>query len=143
MAHFDQLNGIVELTAVECRELLERRQGTVGRLAFVDGERPRIMPVNYCLQDARLLFRTTEGAKLDAARDRRPMAFEIDGIDDEARAGWSVVYAGQASVVTDPTLVRLLDRLDLSPYPAGRTRHWVTVDPESVTGRRVVHPYRW
>jgi len=50
------------------------------------------------------------------------------------------VVEGAAQVVRDPALTTLLGGLGLSPDASGVKRHWVVIEPESITGRRVPMP---
>ena len=61
-----------------------------------------------------VVFRTDEGTKLDAAARGSGVAFEIDGTDEAARTGWSVVVRGEATEVTDPAELARLRKLRLS-----------------------------
>jgi len=71
------------------------------------------------------------------------VAFEVDGFDEDRRAGWSVVIHGKATTVEEPMQLARLDTLGVSPWAdlAERT-HWVRIRPNSVTGRQIVHPTR-
>ena len=55
------------LTTAECRELLDRHH--FGRLGFLDsvGVLPSIIPVNYLLDEDKVVIRTDAGSKLSAA----------------------------------------------------------------------------
>jgi nitroimidazol reductase NimA-like FMN-containing flavoprotein (pyridoxamine 5'-phosphate oxidase superfamily) len=86
------------LSESECRDLLA--QADVGRVAFVDGEFPVVMPVNYLLDDDVILIRSDAGAK----NDRIPMnavAFEVDAFERWNKSGWSVLVKGYGRDVTD------------------------------------------
>jgi len=87
-----------ELTKRECFELLAQEQ--LGRVAFVDDRGPIAFPVNFVLDRHMVVFRTDEGAKLDAATRGGRVAFEVDGIDAATQTGWSVVVRGEAVEVT-------------------------------------------
>jgi uncharacterized protein len=82
------------LTVPECRELLTRHH--FGRFGFVDavGVLPSIVPVNYLLDNDRIVIRTDAGSKLAAALRGAPVAFEVDGVDQDHQVGWSVVVRG-------------------------------------------------
>jgi nitroimidazol reductase NimA-like FMN-containing flavoprotein (pyridoxamine 5'-phosphate oxidase superfamily) len=82
------------LTVSECRELLMEHH--FGRLAFVDavGVLPVIIPVNYLIDEDTIVFRTDAGSKVAAAVRGAPVAFEVDGVDHDHQAGWSVVVRG-------------------------------------------------
>lgn len=89
--------GIEIIGRDECLELLSADQ--IGRLAVLEGGQPLILPINYGLDDESVVFLTSTGAKLDAAR-RAPACFEIDGFDRATRSGWSVVVRGRLEEVT-------------------------------------------
>lgn len=130
-------HGLEVLSREEC--LARLREHSVGRLAVVAGGRPEIFPVNYVLDGEAVVFRTDEGTKL-AAADRALVAFEIDEIDVATRTGWSVVVHGRAEEMTTfdgPVRERSLRELGVDPWAGGEKRHWVRIEPLSITGRRV------
>jgi hypothetical protein len=78
------------------------------------------------------------GAKLGAAVQGATVTFEVDGYDDAARGGWSVLLKGRAEVVTDPETLARLESRGLQPYVTSPPRpQWVRIRPDTVTGRRV------
>jgi nitroimidazol reductase NimA-like FMN-containing flavoprotein (pyridoxamine 5'-phosphate oxidase superfamily) len=89
------------LTIAECRELLDSHH--FGRLGFMDyvGVFPSIIPVNYLLNEGKIVIRTDAGSKLSAAIRGAPVAFELDGVDETCQVGWTVVLHGHAEEVTD------------------------------------------
>ena len=72
------------LGEADCFDLLASHR--FGRIGVVVGGRPMIFPVNYFFEDGRVAIRTDPGTKLSAAAQGQ-VAFEIDGIDEAARAG--------------------------------------------------------
>jgi nitroimidazol reductase NimA-like FMN-containing flavoprotein (pyridoxamine 5'-phosphate oxidase superfamily) len=122
-------------------ELLATRQ--VGRLGFISGGGPEILPVNYALDGDAVVFATATGAKLWGTT-RAAVVFEVDDTDTAAREGWSVVIHGVAQEVTEAENAALVDRireLAPTPWPPGERPHLVRVAPASMTGRRVLpHP---
>ena len=66
------------------------------------GGMPVIMPVNYLIHAERVVFRLTRTASWAVHFSSATVAFEIDGIDDRERTGWSVVVTGTAQAVVDP-----------------------------------------
>jgi uncharacterized protein len=78
------------LTVAECSELLTRHH--FGRFGFVDavGVLPSIVPVNYLLDNDRIVIRTDAGSKLAAALRGAPVAFEVDGVDQTGLVGIAV-----------------------------------------------------
>ena len=105
-------NPIADLANSACLELL--RDNHFGRVAFVeqtDGL-PVIMPVNYLMYGETVVFRTDPDSKLGRAMRSTTAAFEIDGIDERERTGWSVVVSGRAEEVRD---TKQLDELRQTP----------------------------
>ena len=137
----DQLvSQMVDLPRAECLRLLAANR--FGRLAVALSEgAPVIRPVNYLFDESSqsVVFRTTDGSKLHGVLHAGEAAFEIDGVDEASRTGWSVIIRGVAEEVTNQTEVRRLDTLGLTPWAPGRRRRWVRIRARMVTGRRIVH----
>jgi nitroimidazol reductase NimA-like FMN-containing flavoprotein (pyridoxamine 5'-phosphate oxidase superfamily) len=127
-----------ELSQSECFGLLAKQH--LRRVAFVDDLGPIVVPVNFVLDRHMVVFRTDAGTKLDAACRGSPVAFEIDGTDEAARTGWSVVVRGEAIEVTDPAELARLRKLPLDPWAPGAKAHYVRVLPAVLTGRRISAP---
>jgi nitroimidazol reductase NimA-like FMN-containing flavoprotein (pyridoxamine 5'-phosphate oxidase superfamily) len=130
---------MIELSREECLQLL--RVHSFGRLAVNGGKNPpAIRPVNYLfdepLQSA--VFRTGQGSKFHALLRSASAAFEIDGIDERSRTGWSVIIHGVTGEITNPSDVRRLDGLCLEPWAPGNKPHWVHIRSWTVSGRRIV-----
>jgi uncharacterized protein len=124
-----------ELTKSECFELLSGER--VGRVAVVDNQGPIIFPVNFVLDRHMVVFRTDEGTKLSTAARGGQVAFEVDGVDQAAHTGWSVVVRGEAAEVTDPAELARLRKLRLSPWAPGARSRYVRILPARLTGRRI------
>ena len=124
-----------ELTKSECFELLSGQR--LGRVAVVDDQGPIIFPVNFVLDRHMVVFRTDEGTKLAAAARGGRVAFEVDGADEAAHTGWSVVVRGEATEVTDPEELARLRKLRLSPWVPGAKTRYVRILPAKLTGRRI------
>ena len=127
-----------ELSKSECFGLLAQEH--LGRVAFVDDLGPIVVPVNFILDRHMVVFRTDEGTKLDAACRGSRVAFEIDGADEAAQTGWSVVVRGETVEVTDPAELARLRKLPLDPWAPGPKTHYVRVLPAVLTGRRISAP---
>lgn len=123
----------------ECWELLAEQD--IGRLAVVVEHKPQIFPLNTAVSDHRtIVFRTAEGTKLHALGDVADVAFEVDGVEADDQAGWSVLVSGSARHVRDAELVRGFEQLDLEPWAPGDKIIWVEITPETVSGRRINSP---
>lgn len=125
-----------EIPRQECLDLLATR--TVGRLAVIRKGRPLIFPVNYAIDGDVVVFRTDPGAKLSGAPLRK-VAFEIDGVDETAGTGWSVLVQGYCYEITNGIDKHSEFRraLPVTPFPPGDKGHWVEIMPEAITGRRI------
>lgn len=122
----------------ECWMLLATQQ--VGRLAVVAGHYPLVVPVNYALDHRVVVVRTGEGTLLQAASHAN-VAFQVDQVDQVARAGWSVLVRGLAEEVTDRHREELVESTlatGATPWAPGDRGHWLRVIPHDVTGRRIV-----
>ena len=120
----------------ECMQLLGTKQ--VGRLGVIAGGYPVIVPVNYGLDGEAVVIRSDPGTKLDAAAYER-VTFEVDDIDDEHHAGWSVLLRGCAWEVRseEEVLYRGTHAADPEPWAGGEKGHWLRIAPTQVTGRRL------
>lgn len=128
--------GLEVLTADECWALIGEQP--VGRVAFVEAGEPVILPVNHAVAGHRIVFRTARGMLLHEALMDRPVAFEVDGFDADARTGWSVLVQGRAGLAEDTHDLTDLDELGLDPWADAVDRDdWVTIVVDSVAGRRI------
>jgi uncharacterized protein len=120
----------------ECVRLMERHPARIGRLALA-GPRPVIFPVNYAVDRGNIVLRTDPGTKFHAAVRESYVAFEVDWVEPNWQTGWSVVVRGQARLVTDPEELRRLRRLPLMPWAEGDKEHYVSIEAELISGRRL------
>ena len=97
---------------------------------------PEIVPVNYATRDDAVVIRTSPTGLLARHGDGRPIAFEVDLVDESRWLGWSVVAHGTGQIVLDA---------DDGPPDGPRARTWVDGDRSCelrlawtrLTGRRV------
>jgi uncharacterized protein len=130
---------MLDLSREECLRLLA--SNSFGRLAVCIGEdAPVIRPVNYVFDkpSQSVVFRTALGSKFHALLRSANAAFEIDGIDEGSRTGWSVIMRGVTDEVTNASEVRRLDSFGLEPWAPGHKAHWVHIRAWTVSGRRIV-----
>jgi nitroimidazol reductase NimA-like FMN-containing flavoprotein (pyridoxamine 5'-phosphate oxidase superfamily) len=125
-----------QLSHIECLELLTSQ--SFGRIAVLDDGRPLIFPVNYVADGDTVVFRSDIGTKLSAAV-LGPVAFEIDGIDEDAQTGWSVIVqgVGHELIAAHDARSARLHQLDLEPWVPGDKVRWVEVRADSISGRKV------
>jgi hypothetical protein len=130
---------LLALSRDACLELLASQ--SFGRLAVVlSNGAPVIRPVNYIFDrpSQAVVFRTGRGSKFHGLVHATRAAFEIDGIDEATRAGWSVVIEGVVAEVTRPAELGRLDRLGLRPWAPGPKPHWMQIRAYRVSGRRIL-----
>jgi len=109
----------------------------IGRLAvLVDGV-PEIYPVNFVLDGHSVLFRTDPGSKLRGLVRSPTVCFEVDGVDEASKLGWSVMVKGTASELSAAADVAAASELPLRYWAHGEKTHWIRVDPFEVSGRRI------
>ena len=58
-----------------------------GRFAIAIANHPDIFPINYVVDHGTVVFRTAEGTKLAGAVLGTGVAFEVDGLDTQAKRG--------------------------------------------------------
>lgn len=127
-----------ELSRRECLDLLAAHQ--VGRLAVHgSGVAPIVRPVNYVFDPSSqaVVFRTAEGSKFHSLLHETHAAFEIDGIDDQTRSGWSVIIVGVTEPLTRPDEIRRAEALGIEPWANGQKSNWIRIRAWTVSGRRV------
>jgi uncharacterized protein len=131
--------GLEELSRSECFRLLAG--STLGRVAVApkDWSFPVIRPVNFVFDVSMnaVVFRSGRGSKLTALLLGKVAAFEIDGVDEVAKEGWSVIVAGRVEEIERPIDLRRVDRLGVEPWASGDKPHWLLIRAETVTGRRI------
>lgn len=136
-ARHDRLEdrGLRELTEQECWSLVGSHD--LGRVAFLIEGWPQVFPVNYSTGEGALLFRSAPGAKVSHAPGARA-CFEIDGWDEMAGTGWSVMVQGTIRDITDATdgQAAALRELSLHPAAPGVRNHLLALFASRVSGRR-------
>ncbi|MBB5782808.1 pyridoxamine 5'-phosphate oxidase family protein [Nonomuraea jabiensis] len=130
-------SGLQVLSREECLGLLSTTP--IGRIVFTEHALPAVQPVNFHLDGRSIVIRTSTGSNLAAATRHAVVAFEADEFDSELRTGWSVTAVGQARAVTDPDEIHRLAALPLTAWAPGSRDHYIVVDAEQVSGRRITH----
>ena len=92
--------------------------------------------MNYFFDEGMIAFRTAPGSKLDLAPGA-VVAFEVDGWDEAAGAGWSVVAKGVAHDFTQPRSgsVARIQYWPVQPAAPGVRHHWIGIVVTEITGR--------
>ena len=128
-------NGLEVLDRDQCLNLLAT--ATIGRVGLTSGALPTILPVNFRLDDDRILIRSGEGAKMDAALQDTVVAFEVDDFDPMNHSGWSVVVTGVARAITDEDELQSLDGVPIARWAPRGNGRVVSISTDMVSGRRL------
>ena len=137
MQHLSDRTSVEILPRPECFRLLSSQ--AVGRLGFVVGDQPLVLPVNFTVVRDVVVFRTGRGSKPDAALGRK-VSFEVDEVDAAEADGWSVVVQGVAEEIThgDHWFDEALRRGAEPSWVSGGEDHYVRIIPVVISGRRLL-----
>ena len=128
---------LVTLAPDECRALLTTHRPRLGRLAFLAGEWPLVLPMNFALDGDAVYFRSAAGSKLDAALRSDRVTFQVDHVDEVWEEGWSLLAFGHLHVVEDPDELARVRALPLRPWASGDRPHYLRLQILSLSGRRI------
>lgn len=127
--------GFAVLTRYDCMRLLER--GGVGRIAVPGEPVPTMRPVNFALQDGRIVMRTADGALWAAADAKVGASFEFDEIRNEDHRAWNVIVTGELEGLSAAGEASEPPVKVWAPSPDERSIALAIAD---VSGRRVPDP---
>ncbi|SRR6056297_682143 len=125
-------DGMEPLPKPECQSLL--RAGGVGILALPGDRAPVLRPVNYAVQEGRIVIRTGQGQIFEAARRAEPASFVISEIDRFEHEGWSVVVTGR---LEECSSADELVELPLRPWARAVKDRFVALSMDEISGRRI------
>ena len=123
---------IEQMSEAECWEVLDQER--FGRLAVAVGGDPDIFPINFLVDDGKLLMRTAAGTKLTELVINSAVAVEADG-QDQTEA-WSVVLKGNARMVDSLSETYADDEKRLETWLPSAKPIYVEITPRQLTGRR-------
>jgi nitroimidazol reductase NimA-like FMN-containing flavoprotein (pyridoxamine 5'-phosphate oxidase superfamily) len=118
----------------ECWALL--RGSEVGRIALVTEAGPEIFPVNFVVDHGSIVFRTTDGTKLEAMSLDQRVAFEVDGGDRASGEARSVIVKGLGRLIDGAHELFDATGLPLYPWDVAPKHRFVRIEPQAITGRR-------
>jgi nitroimidazol reductase NimA-like FMN-containing flavoprotein (pyridoxamine 5'-phosphate oxidase superfamily) len=123
------------LSPAECFDLLE--PGGVGRVGFTAADEMVMLPVNFAVTAKTIIFRTAPDTLLALCAGGQ-VSFEADRLEEELRAGWSVLVQGRARMVTEEREIEQVQgRTQLQPWAAGARDVYVRITPARISGRRI------
>lgn len=134
MARRTDRNGLEILDRQACLDLLATV--AIGRLAYVTGGVPRVVPLNVALDRNHVVFRLSTGNALAAIESRQLVTLEVDDFDPAACFGWSVAVTGVAAEVPAA----------LADQPGAGCRSWLRgsvgrvfrLSTDEIEGRRLL-----
>jgi Pyridoxamine 5'-phosphate oxidase len=127
---------LVELSPEDCLSLLKAH--VVGRIGLIKDDAPVVLPVNYKVIKSQTLtgpwiaLRTRSGNVIDQIGTK--VCFQIDGVDEVHRQGWSVLVRGTLHGLTINTK-GLEDAFTSDPWLSIERDSWLVIEPSEVTGR--------
>lgn len=133
-----ELDGLEVLSRTECLHLLSTEQ--LGRVGVSFGALPAILPVNYALLGDNIVFRSAPGTKLTAALEETVVAFEVDAVEPDRTAAWSVMVVGRSEWLANRAALKEAQRLPLHPWAPGSRDYFVRITPQRISGRRYTTP---
>ena len=129
-------SGLDVIPLAECLRLVGAQR--VGRLGFVVGDQPLVLPVNYALEADIVVFRTGVGTKLESIANAK-VAFEVDHFDVHEGTGWSVIVQGLAQEITEDidVFAEALRRAAAPTWVPAPADHYIRIVPQIISGRRL------
>jgi nitroimidazol reductase NimA-like FMN-containing flavoprotein (pyridoxamine 5'-phosphate oxidase superfamily) len=128
--------GLEPIGEQECLELLATQ--SVGRLAVVHNGQPLVVPATYVLDQRTVACRTVLDVIGDSATLGK-IAFQVDSVDPELKAGWSVLVTGVGENITDALdswSDHLMSRTRQLPWATGSNETWVAIAGPAFQGIR-------
>jgi nitroimidazol reductase NimA-like FMN-containing flavoprotein (pyridoxamine 5'-phosphate oxidase superfamily) len=102
------------------------------------GDGPQILPVTYQYRTGSVIFRTSPYGPLAGLVRRTSVAFEIDGIDEQNKSGWSVLVLGFAEAMAHDYLLASAWETGPVPWAADGVRNlFIEIKPRKISGRAV------
>ena len=127
-------SALEQLSRDEC--LLLMASVSVGRIVYTRRALPAVELVNFAFDHGDIIIRTDSGGKLAAATQHSVVAFEVDLLDADEQAGWSITAIGKSREVTDPAEIGQLQKIGLTSWAPGVREHFIRISPEILNGRR-------
>jgi len=129
-----------ELTEQECWSLIDQQVDDArphfARVGWTGASGPLVIPVNYVVHERSLWIRTSAYSAMAEEVDESLIAVEMDDIDAETHAGWSVLLRGRAAVIYHEHQVPEEVR-NLQTWAGGARPLWVHLAHADVSGRRL------
>jgi hypothetical protein len=126
---------LVRMTPHECWQQLNGAD-QIARVVWSGPDGPAIAPVNYAVSDGAVWFQVSSHSALGGECEGQRILVEVDQADPATHEGWSVIVTGTAEGIPTEKVPDILRGLQV--WPNGPRNLCVRVDPEKVTGRRLM-----
>lgn len=135
----DSTSPVSLLTDEQSLELLATK--TFGRLVVHRKNDIDLFPLNYLVNDGKILFRTAEGTKLFSLNLNQDVLFEVDNVEATGTGdgeAWSVIVKGNARILGSADEIHAADALPLKPWLPTLKYNYVEITPneDGISGRR-------
>lgn len=127
-------HGLGIIGEATCLRLLTQER--IGRLGLSVGSLPVILPVNYVVQDHKIVFRSEDGDKSLAAERGTVACLEVDHFDRFEHSGWSVMATGRLAIV-EPDRAGAYERLPVVPWALGVESRFIELSIDLLSGRSI------
>jgi hypothetical protein len=127
-------SALEQLSRDECLRLMA--SVSVGRIIYTRRALPAVELVNFALDHGDIIIRTDSAGKLAVAIQHSVVAFEVDRLDADQQAGWSITAIGQSREVTDSAEIGQLQEMGLPSWAPGMREYFIRISPEILNGRR-------
>ena len=127
-------DGLTDLDRETCLGLLAGLD--VGRVAWIEGERVMVFPLNCAVDGDAIVVRTFSSTILAAAARLPELTFQGDEFEPAVHAGWTVLVSGPAAEVVEPAEVERAQKL-VEPWRDDGPFRVLRIHAERVIGRRL------
>jgi hypothetical protein len=122
-----------EISRDECLDLLARAK--VGRVAFVRGAVPEVVPVCYVVAGETVVFGVHSSSPVAHEFEGSVVAFQVDSFDSEHECGWHVRAVGTLGPAVAPDELAVAGAVVPPPWANGEAlERIVQIDLELVSG---------
>jgi hypothetical protein len=122
-----------EICRRECLDLLA--QAKVGRVVFVRGALPEVIPVCYLVAGETVVFGVHSTSPVAQEMEGSIVTFQVDSFDSERECGWHVRAVGTFQPTLTPDELAVIGVVVPQPWAVGETLERVLqVDLEVVGG---------
>jgi uncharacterized protein len=108
----------------------------VGRVAWAEGDRVMVFPLNFVLEDGWILAQTPSDTIFEAAAQHAVLTFQGDEIEPGVHTGWTVLISGPAEEVVKPAEVARVREL-VKPWRIGAHFRVLRIRVDQIAGRRL------